>query len=47
MKYANNRHTFDPKNRWRSYTALYCTDGKAGARSDNVPVGSAFNHYQQ
>ncbi len=46
MKAANNGHRFDEKNGWRSYTALYCTDGEAGARSDDLPVGSAFNDFQ-
>jgi hypothetical protein len=46
LKGANNGHRFDEKNRWRSYTALYCTDGRTGARSDDLPVGSAFNDFQ-
>lgn len=46
IKAANNGHRFDEKNLWRSYTALYCTDGEAGARSDDLPVGSAFNDFQ-
>jgi hypothetical protein len=43
---ANNGHRFDEQNRWRSYTALYCTDGRAGSRSDDIPVGSAFNDFE-
>ncbi len=46
IKAANNGHRIDDKNLWRSYTAIYCTDGKAGARSDDLPVGSAFNDVQ-